>query len=53
MDVYDGSDNRPRIFHQKTLTSKILFEDVLIVCKEWAFKITELIKVLIYLDNLY
>jgi phosphatidylinositol phospholipase C delta len=41
VDVYDGVDNRPQIFHQKTLTSKIYFEDALIACKNCAFKLTE------------
>ena len=41
MDVYDGVDKRPQIFHQKTLTSKIYFEDALIACKNAAFKLTE------------
>lgn len=41
MDVYDGSDGRPRIFHTKTLTSKILFEDALIACRDAAFILTE------------
>lgn len=41
MDVYDGQDNRPQIYHQKTLTSKIYFEDALIACKNAAFVLTE------------
>lgn len=41
VDVYDGSDNRPKIFHQKTLTSKILFEDALKACCDAAFELTE------------
>ena len=42
MDVYDSvHDGKPKIYHQKTLTSKILFEDAIIACKEAAFKLTE------------
>ena len=41
VDVYDGPDNKPQIFHQKTLTSKIYFEDALIACKEAAFVLTD------------
>jgi len=41
VDLYDGADGQPRIFHSKTLTSKLLFEDALIAIKEYAFKITE------------
>ncbi len=41
MDVYDGPFNQPIIYHQKTLTTKILFEEAIITCKEYAFKISE------------
>lgn len=41
MDVYDGPDGQPRIFHQKTLTSKMLFEDALIVIKQYGFKLSD------------
>ena len=41
MDVYDGSDGLPRIYHQNTLTSKMAFEDALLAIKEYAFKLTE------------
>lgn len=41
MDVYDGADNEPRIYHQKTLTSKMKFADALLIIKEYAFKISE------------
>ncbi len=41
MDVYDGADNEPRIYHQKTLTSKMKFSDALLIIKEYAFKISE------------
>lgn len=38
MDVHDGSDGQPRVFHKKTLVNKILFEDILIEVKKSAFK---------------
>lgn len=41
VDVYDGPDGQPRIFHQKTLTSKMLFEDALIVIKQYGFKLSD------------
>jgi len=41
VDVYDGANNQPEIFHQKTLTSKMLFEDALIIIKEYGFKLSE------------
>lgn len=41
MDVHDGPDDQPIIYHQKTLTSKILFEEAISTCKEYAFKLTE------------
>jgi phosphatidylinositol phospholipase C delta len=41
MDCYDGSDGKPKIFHQNTLSKKILFEEVLIAIKPHAFKVTE------------
>lgn len=37
MDIYDGPDNRPLIYHGGTMTSKILLEDVLVVCGQHAF----------------
>lgn len=41
MDVYDGPNNQPIIYHQKTLTSKIFFEEAIITCNEYAFKLSE------------
>ena len=41
MDVFDGDDGEPRIFHQKTLTSKMKFSDALLIIKEYAFKLSE------------
>ena len=54
MDVYDGvNDGQPRMYHQKTLTSKILFEDAIIACKESAFKLTEYILTEYHLIKLF
>ena len=47
MDVYDGGDTGPKIFHSKTLTSKLLFEDALIAIKEYAFKLTEYVAIFV------
>ena len=51
MDVYDGDYDRPYITHKYTLTSKIDFEDAIIVCKECAFDLTEYILILIFKLN--
>lgn len=37
LDCWDGSDNEPVIYHGYTLTSKILFKDVILAIKEHAF----------------
>lgn len=41
MDVYDGPGNQPIIYHKKTLTTKMLFEEAITTCKEYAFKKSE------------
>ena len=41
MDVYDGKDGHPKIYHGGTFTSKLNFEDALKAIKEYAFKRTE------------
>ncbi|KAK7099384.1 1-phosphatidylinositol 4,5-bisphosphate phosphodiesterase delta-1-like isoform X2 [Littorina saxatilis] len=38
LDCWDGSDDEPVIYHGHTLTSKILFKDVVHAIKEYAFK---------------
>lgn len=40
LDIWDGSDGEPVIYHGYTLTSKILFKDVIQAIKEYAFKVT-------------
>lgn len=38
VDCWDGPDNEPIIYHGYTLTSKILFKDVIKAVKEYGFK---------------
>ena len=38
VDCWDGEDGEPIIYHGHTLTSKILFKDVVQACKDYAFK---------------
>lgn len=38
VDCWDGSDGEPIVYHGHTLTSKILFKDVVSTLKEYAFK---------------
>jgi len=37
IDTWDGSNNEPLVYHGKTLTSKILFKDVLQTIRDYAF----------------
>lgn len=39
VDCWDGSDGEPTVYHGHTLTSKILFKDVITTVKEYAFKV--------------
>ncbi|RXN08700.1 1-phosphatidylinositol 4,5-bisphosphate phosphodiesterase delta-1-like isoform X1 [Labeo rohita] len=41
LDCWDGSDGEPVIYHGYTLTSKVLFKDVIKAIKEYAFKTSE------------
>ena len=41
MDCWDGEDGEPIIYHGFTLTSKILFKDVVMACKKYAFERSE------------
>eukprot|EP00090_Calanus_glacialis_P018621 TRINITY_DN2888_c0_g1_i14.p1 TRINITY_DN2888_c0_g1~~TRINITY_DN2888_c0_g1_i14.p1 ORF type:complete len:706 (-),score=250.49 TRINITY_DN2888_c0_g1_i14:266-2272(-) len=38
LDCWDGDDGQPIIYHGHTLTSKILFKDVVEACKKYAFE---------------
>ncbi|XP_061782566.1 1-phosphatidylinositol 4,5-bisphosphate phosphodiesterase delta-4-like isoform X2 [Nerophis lumbriciformis] len=37
VDCWDGSDGEPVVYHGHTLTSKILFKDIIVKLKEYAF----------------
>ena len=37
VDCWDGDDGEPVIYHGHTITSKILFKDVVQACKDYAF----------------
>lgn len=37
VDCWDGSDGEPVVYHGHTLTSKILFKDIIATLKEYAF----------------
>ena len=41
VDCWDGEDGEPIIYHGFTLTSKILFKDVVMACKKYAFERSE------------
>ncbi|XP_042345978.1 1-phosphatidylinositol 4,5-bisphosphate phosphodiesterase delta-4-like isoform X1 [Plectropomus leopardus] len=41
VDCWDGSDGEPVVYHGHTLTSKILFRDVVSTLKEYAFKVSD------------
>ncbi|XP_042370526.1 1-phosphatidylinositol 4,5-bisphosphate phosphodiesterase delta-1-like, partial [Plectropomus leopardus] len=50
LDCWDGDDDEPEIYHGYTLTSKILFKDVIAAIKEYAFKTSDY-PVIISLEN--
>ncbi|XP_051552721.1 1-phosphatidylinositol 4,5-bisphosphate phosphodiesterase delta-1-like isoform X2 [Myxocyprinus asiaticus] len=50
LDCWDGSDGEPVIYHGYTLTSKILFKDVIQAIKDYAFKMSEY-PVILSLEN--
>ncbi|TNN46500.1 1-phosphatidylinositol 4,5-bisphosphate phosphodiesterase delta-1 [Liparis tanakae] len=50
LDVWDGSDDEPEIYHGYTLTSKILFRDAIKSIKEYAFKTSDY-PVILSLEN--
>ena len=39
IDCWDGADGEPVVYHGHTLTSKILFRDVVATISEYAFKV--------------
>uniref|UniRef100_A0A7N5ZSK0 Phosphoinositide phospholipase C n=1 Tax=Anabas testudineus TaxID=64144 RepID=A0A7N5ZSK0_ANATE len=50
VDCWDGSDGEPIVYHGHTLTSKILFKDVISTVKEYAFKASDF-PVILSLEN--
>uniref|UniRef100_A0A3Q1G5W5 Phosphoinositide phospholipase C n=1 Tax=Acanthochromis polyacanthus TaxID=80966 RepID=A0A3Q1G5W5_9TELE len=50
LDCWDGSEGEPLIYHGYTLTSKILFKDVIEAIKEYAFKTSDY-PVILSLEN--
>ena len=38
VDCWDGDDGEPLIYHGHTLTTRILFKDVVTACKKYAFE---------------
>uniref|UniRef100_A0A3Q0ST27 Phosphoinositide phospholipase C n=1 Tax=Amphilophus citrinellus TaxID=61819 RepID=A0A3Q0ST27_AMPCI len=50
LDCWDGVNGEPVIYHGHTLTSKVLFKDVIKVIKEYAFKTSEY-PVILSLEN--
>ncbi|XP_051538475.1 1-phosphatidylinositol 4,5-bisphosphate phosphodiesterase delta-1-like isoform X2 [Myxocyprinus asiaticus] len=50
LDCWDGANGEPVIYHGHTLTSKVLFKDVIKVIKEYAFK-TSQYPVILSLEN--
>ncbi|XP_072297137.1 1-phosphatidylinositol 4,5-bisphosphate phosphodiesterase delta-1-like isoform X1 [Eucyclogobius newberryi] len=50
LDCWDGSDDEPVIYHGYTLTSKVLFKDVIKAIGQYAFKTSEY-PVILSLEN--
>uniref|UniRef100_A0A7N8YGC0 Phosphoinositide phospholipase C n=1 Tax=Mastacembelus armatus TaxID=205130 RepID=A0A7N8YGC0_9TELE len=50
VDCWDGSDGEPVVYHGHTLTSKIVFKDVISTIKEYAFKASDF-PVILSLEN--
>ncbi|XP_027878221.1 1-phosphatidylinositol 4,5-bisphosphate phosphodiesterase delta-4 [Xiphophorus couchianus] len=50
VDCWDGSDGEPVVYHGHTLTSKILFRDIISTLKEYAFKVSDF-PVIVSLEN--
>lgn len=42
LDCWDGANGEPVIYHGYTLTSKVLFRDVIKAIKDYAFKVREI-----------
>ncbi|XP_061782565.1 1-phosphatidylinositol 4,5-bisphosphate phosphodiesterase delta-4-like isoform X1 [Nerophis lumbriciformis] len=50
VDCWDGSDGEPVVYHGHTLTSKILFKDIIVKLKEYAFMTSDF-PVILSLEN--
>ncbi|KAK7877933.1 hypothetical protein WMY93_031409 [Mugilogobius chulae] len=50
LDCWDGPDGEPIVYHGHTLTSKILFKDVISTLRDYAFKASEF-PVILSLEN--
>ncbi|XP_047456940.1 1-phosphatidylinositol 4,5-bisphosphate phosphodiesterase delta-4 [Mugil cephalus] len=50
VDCWDGSDGEPVVYHGHTLTSKILFKDVISTLRDYAFKVSDF-PVILSLEN--
>lgn len=50
LDCWDGHDGEPIVYHGHTLTTKILFKDIISTVKEYAFKASEF-PVILSLEN--
>ncbi|KAK2886525.1 1-phosphatidylinositol 4,5-bisphosphate phosphodiesterase delta-1a isoform X1 [Channa argus] len=50
LDIWDGANGEPVIYHGHTLTSKVLFRDVIQAIKNYAFKTSEY-PVILSLEN--
>ncbi|XP_073329643.1 1-phosphatidylinositol 4,5-bisphosphate phosphodiesterase delta-4 [Pagrus major] len=50
VDCWEGSDGEPVVYHGHTLTSKIIFRDVVSTLKEYAFKTSDF-PVILSLEN--
>ncbi|XP_017573111.1 1-phosphatidylinositol 4,5-bisphosphate phosphodiesterase delta-1a isoform X1 [Pygocentrus nattereri] len=50
LDIWDGPDGEPLIYHGHTLTSRVLFKDVIKAIKDYAFKASEY-PVILSLEN--
>lgn len=42
LDCWDGPNGEPVIYHGYTLTSKVLFKDVIRTIKDYAFKVNKM-----------
>lgn len=50
VDCWDGNDGEPIVYHGHTLTTKILFKDIVSTVKDYAFKTSEF-PVILSLEN--